>query len=82
VLIISLQTADPQFKRLENGIISGPQGAIPLHIYPPGDATQNPPPIFVHFHGSGWDAMCATMPPANLPRERIASWSRKISNYH
>jgi acetyl esterase len=53
-LVISLQTAGPQLKRVENRDIAGPHGPIPVRIYWPDDAGPGPLPVLVHFHGSGF----------------------------
>jgi acetyl esterase len=45
--------APARVERLENRVIDGPRGPIPLRIYWPRD-TVGRPPLLVHVHGGGW----------------------------
>jgi len=40
--------------RTEDRTIDGPAGPIPLRVYRPPRASDDPPPVVVYLHGGGW----------------------------
>jgi acetyl esterase len=40
--------------KVEDRIIAGPGGALPLRIYHPLRPSENAPPVVLHIHGGGW----------------------------
>lgn len=69
-LVMPLQMPREPMERIENRVIPGPAGAIPVRIYHPrraeGGARAEPLPVVLYFHGGGWvvgsvsshDALC------------------------
>lgn len=52
----SARRAGPQqpMPRVENHVIPGPAGDLPVRIYHPASVDTAPLPILVYFHGGGW----------------------------
>lgn len=51
----ALRAGPPQpMTHVENRIIAGPDGDLPVRIYHPESAGAGPLPILVYFHGGGW----------------------------
>ncbi len=72
--------------RVEDRLIPGPNGDIPIRIYTPGGA--GPLPVLVYFHGGGWvvgnletaDLFCRTM--SNAARCAVVSVNYRHAPEH
>src|SRR5438477_13151715 len=49
------QAGEPEaVASIEDRLIRGPAGALPIRIYTPAGAVQEPFPALVYFHSGGW----------------------------
>lgn len=53
-MISFLEKPAPKLERMEDKIINGPNGPIPIRLYDPKPKGQNPTPIIIFFHGGGF----------------------------
>jgi acetyl esterase len=40
--------------RVEDRVVDGPSGPVPIRLYWPPDSDATPPPVVMFFHGGGW----------------------------
>ncbi len=76
IRLAALVAEGPAVEGIDDLIVPGPHGPIPLRVYRPIDvvALGDPPPVLVWFHGGGWvlgnlettDAVCRTL-ASNVP---------------
>jgi acetyl esterase len=74
-------------ERVENRVIPGPEGELPVRIYTPGES-RSPAPAVVYFHGGGWvvgsldshENLCRAL--ANRARAVVVSVDYRLAPEH